>query len=98
MYQQIITLMAGMFQITNQMAAHIALDNYAMLIGMCTAAMGFSASTYISEQIKGRNVVKAKMVAIVNYVYSFILHLVTGVGAYFLVDHIFNYYSTSNSV
>jgi len=49
MYQQIITLMAGMFCITNQMAAHIALDNFAMLIGMTTTSMGFSASTNVSE-------------------------------------------------
>ena len=90
--------MAGMFCITNQMASHIALDNFAMLIGMTTTSMGFSASTFVSEQIKGRNVVKAKMVTLVTYIYSFVLHLITGVAAYFLVDNIFGFYSTSNDV
>lgn len=32
MYAQIITLMAGMFHITNQLAAHIALDNFANIL------------------------------------------------------------------
>jgi len=80
------------------MASHIALDNFAMLIGMCTAAMGFSASSYVSEQLRSRNVVRAKMVTIVTYIYSFVLHLVTGVIAFFLVDHIFAFYSTSSDV
>lgn len=80
------------------MAAHIALDNFAMLIGMTTSAMGFSASTYVSEQIRSRNVIKAKMVTVVTYVYSIILHIITGVGAYILVDNIFSFYSTSNDV
>jgi len=38
------------------------------------------------------------MVAIVTYVYSIIIHLITGMIAYFFVDKIFGFYSTSNDV
>jgi len=38
------------------------------------------------------------MVTLVTYIYSFILHLLTGVAAFFLVDNIFGFYSTSNDV
>jgi|JI10StandDraft_1071094.scaffolds.fasta_scaffold4854090_1 Na+-driven multidrug efflux pump len=61
------------------------MDNFAGLLGMITVSMGFFASTYISMEFRDRNVAKAKMVAVVTYIYSVTLHIISGLVAYILV-------------
>jgi Na+-driven multidrug efflux pump len=98
MYLQIITLMAGMFNVTNQLAAHIALDNYSNILVMITAGMGYFASTYVTLEFKDANVVKAKMVTTVAYVYSVVLHILTAGLSYVLIAHVCRFYTTDPEV